>query len=220
VRPSASRLAAALLAGSVALAPAAALGQELAGPPPVELDLTRLAVVGGPAVLLLVTEALARPALSPSHCRWCDPPGFDLATRRALRWNDLRTAGDLSDVLQIGVPAMAALALAIPAWREAGPAQAGEDALVLASAIAVTASLTEVTKTLSARLRPFAWATQDPYGPASAFWSGHTSSTFAAAAALLQVGRLRHRPAPAWLIAAAFAGAAATGYLRIAADRH
>jgi membrane-associated phospholipid phosphatase len=52
------------------------------------------------------------------------------------------------------------------------------------------------------------------------FWSGHTSFTFAVAAAATQVARLRGRTGWGWLAAATFVGAALTGYLRVAADQH
>ena len=52
------------------------------------------------------------------------------------------------------------------------------------------------------------------------FWGGHSMLAFSVAAASTQVARLRGRPGWRWLAAVTFAGAAATAWLRVAADRH
>jgi membrane-associated phospholipid phosphatase len=52
------------------------------------------------------------------------------------------------------------------------------------------------------------------------FWGGHSAFLFSVAAGATQVARLRGRTGWKWLALASFAGAAATGWLRVAADRH
>jgi membrane-associated phospholipid phosphatase len=189
--------------------------------PTLHLDLPAFALRTGGA--LAATGLLSLHALQPNACRWCEPPAFDRGVRRALRWPDTSAAAGASDLLQVGVPAGAGLAVALLAWRDGRPREAGEDLAVVTEAVVLASLATTAAKVATARLRPNAWAAGEPSpgrGSLGAFWSGHTSSTFAAAAAAAQVARLRGRRGWRWLAATALAGAAATGWLRVAGDRH
>jgi membrane-associated phospholipid phosphatase len=172
-------------------------------------------LLGG--LTLLEAKRLAAPA-----CRWCEPPPLDRWARRELRWNDVKTAGVLSNVLVVAVPTGAALALVLSARADgAGTREATEDLLAVTEAAAATMLLTQASKLAVARLRPDAWArggtTTD--GRMS-FWGGHAAFAFSVAAGATQVARLRGREGWRWLALASFAGAAATGLLRVSADRH
>ncbi len=92
----------------------------------------------------------------------------------------------------------------------------------MAAALAIADPLTTGVKHATGRLRPEAWAAGGPRveGDLHSFFSGHTSRVFTAAAAATQVTRLRGRPGWKWVAAAGFTAAAATGWLRIAADQH
>ena len=210
--------------GLLALAPGRAGAEAAAGAAPgptLRLDLPTFALTTGGA--LAATGLLSLHALQPTACRWCEPPALDRGVRRALRWPDTSSASGASDVLQVGVPAGAGLAVALLAWRDGRPREAGEDLAVVTEAVVLASLATTAAKVATARLRPDAWAAGEPSpgrGSLGAFWSGHTSSTFAAAAAAAQVARLRGRRGWKWLAATALAGAAATGYLRVAGDRH
>jgi membrane-associated phospholipid phosphatase len=157
-----------------------------------------------------------------SGCRWCEPGRVDLAARDALRWSDARAAGEISDVLRLAVPLGAATAVAWLGARSGDAREAAEDLLVVATALAVTAPLTAAVKHGAGRLRPEPWAEGRP-GEGSelhSFFSAHSSLAFAAAAAAAQVGRLRGRTGWRWLAMGAFGAAAATAWLRVAADQH
>jgi membrane-associated phospholipid phosphatase len=52
------------------------------------------------------------------------------------------------------------------------------------------------------------------------FWAGHSAFAFSLAASATQMARMRGLRGWRWLAVASFAGAAASGWLRIAADRH
>ncbi len=156
-------------------------------------------------------------------CRWCEPGRFDRWARDGLRWSATGSAGKASDLLLLGVPLGSAAAIAwLDASDGAPPRAVVEDVFVIAAAIAVTDPLTTGVKHATARLRPEAWAAGGPRvnGDLHSFFSGHTSRVFAASAAAAQVARLRGRSGWKWVAAIGFGAAAATGWLRIAADQH
>jgi membrane-associated phospholipid phosphatase len=88
--------------------------------------------------------------------------------------------------------------------------------------MALAAAATQVAKFTFARRRPAAWAAGARTSPDDdrAFFSGHVATAFAAAGAFGTVARLRGYPHWPAVYAAGFAGAAAIGYLRMAADEH
>lgn len=205
--------------------PTSAPATDGASPAPVRLtlDLAPVALSTGAMLLLSGVAAVEGGALLPPACRWCEPGRLDRWGREQLRWRHPGAASAASDALVVAVPAGAALALgwgarrAGASWREAG-----EDVLVATQAVALATLLTQVAKLSTARLRPDAWAAGGPPGDQGrvSFWSGHTALAFSAAAAATQVARLRGRPGWRWVALATFAGAAATGWLRVAGDRH
>ncbi len=197
------------------LQPAISRADELA------VDVPVTAAVSGGAMAAFAALELAGTKLTPSTCRWCDPPGLDRNVRLHLRWSDTQLAGNISDVLLIGTPVtLAALHYFVLTHRDLH--RFSEDALVAFEAVAVTAVATDVLKYAVARRRPYAWAAGVRSGPGddNAFVSGHASGTFAAAAAFGTVAMLRDYPGWPWIYAAGFTSATAISYLRMAADRH
>lgn len=211
-------LAAALLLALLAPRPSAA-----AAPEALHLDVTRSAVVTGGLLGATLVSTLLQDRLTPPACRLCGAGRLDTWTRDELRWADGRGASTASDVLLVGVPLLSTGALLASSWSAGGSRTAFEDLLMVAEASSVALLATQVAKLAAARLRPYAWS--DPageHGPDSrrSFWSGHTSSTFAFAASAGTVARLRGYRSWPWIMGLGLAGAAATGWLRIAADRH
>ncbi len=205
----------ALALSLVVLQPAICRGDELS------VDVPVTAAVAGSAAVVFGALELTGSKLTPSTCRWCDPPGLDRNVRLHLRWSDTKLAGNLSDVLLVGTPlTLAALHYFTLTHRDLH--RFGEDALVVVEAIAMTAVATDVVKFAVARRRPDAWAAgvRHSAGDDNAFLSGHASGTFAAAAAFGTVAMLRGYPGWPWLYAAGFSSATAICYLRMAADRH
>lgn len=198
---------------------AARPGTALGGRAVLSLDLSSSAAVAAAAAALWGAATLEG---EPSGCRWCEPGALDRGARDALRWGDPTAAGELSDALRLAVPLGSAAAAGWLALRDGGPREAAEDVLAIAGALAVVAPVTDLSKKSAGRLRPAAWAaTGGGEGTnVHSFFSGHTSTVFAAAVAAAQVGRLRGRPGWRWLGAAAILAATATGYLRIGADQH
>ena len=97
------------------------------------------------------------------------------------------------------------------------------DSVIILQAFAINGNVTQLGKFVSGRDRPFVTFSPDPEAldvPSLSFWSGHTSSAFSLATAAGTVASMRgYRSAP-WVWVAGLTFAAATGYLRVAADKH
>lgn len=180
------------------------------------------------AVAFIGSEVL-KGNLAPSHCRWCDPDSPDACVRDALVWRDTATADTISNVT--GFILMPAAAIGLDALAAAHDGVVGnmpEDALLIAEAAVVAADVTQLTKLLLGRERPFVHALPPELKPRTplpsdnnlSFFSGHTSEAFSLAVASGTIGSMRgYRWAPvAWGTGGAVA--ATTAYLRIAADKH
>jgi membrane-associated phospholipid phosphatase len=192
-------------------------------PPKLEVDRRRAALVAGTALALwgvAAVQGATRDELE--DCRWCDAGDLDRWAREELRWSDVGEAGTLSDVGFFAVTAGAAAAVGWQAYRAAGRREALEDVLLVVASVLVADGLTQVVQQGVGRLRPYASDSPGPYTGRElrSFFSGHASRTFAAAAAATQISRLRGRRGTAWVAAFTFAGAAATAWLRVAADQH
>ena len=214
-------LAAAFAAG--VLAPRTARAEE-----PARIVVDRTASLAVTAALggAWVTSELLKGELAPSACRVCDSNAFDDAVRGALRWSNTDAAATTSDLFGYGLVPLAGIG-ALYATRETDE-EFLDDVLIVAEATVGAGALVQSTKFLVGRQRPFvhALAPNDP-GPARntaddnlSFYSGHTSVTVALGTSVAMLATLRgHRAAP-WLWATGLAAGLATGFLRIAADRH
>jgi membrane-associated phospholipid phosphatase len=164
---------------------------------------------------------LAKDALAPAACGWCTPPGLDRDARAALAWSRPGAARSLSNVLVLSIPAGFGVYDLLSAHDRGGARATAEDLLVVAEAVAVTGALTQLVKLAVARQRPY--ATGAAFADTDArlsFWSSHAAVAFAAAASGGTVARLRGYAGWPWVYGAGFAVAAATAYLRVAADQH
>lgn len=196
-----------------------------AAEPPYDLQLDVPASLGvtGAALGASLASVLLKDQLAPRQCRICGAGTFDSGIRDALRWRDTAAAAGGSDALVVGIPLLAAGALALSGWEAGGARLAMEDLLVASEAVSIAVLATQVAKYSFGRVRPYAWASATPVRGPDAYlsmWSGHTSATFAAAAAAGTVARLRGYRSWPWILGLGLAGAAACGWLRIAADRH
>lgn len=191
--------------------------------PRLTLDVPRHALITSGALLLTLGLKLGEERLVPSTCRWCEPTQLDRWGRQALRWSDPEAAATASDLLVLAVPVGAGVLVGLRALEgPAGQREALEDVVVIAEAVSLTTLATMGVKIATARERPYAWAAGGSVAAdgRESFWSGHTCTVFTVAAAYTQVARLRGRSGWQWQSALLFAGAAATGWLRVAADRH
>jgi membrane-associated phospholipid phosphatase len=154
---------------------------------------------------------------------------LDAGVRDALVWRDTASADAISDVTGFVLMPLGALGLdALAAAHEGAVRNVPEDMLLVAEAAVVAADVSQLTKLLFGRERPFVRAlrpeqkplTDQPADNDLSFISGHTTEAFAVAAASGTIGTMRgYRWAPlAWGVGGAVA--VTTAYLRIAADKH
>jgi len=177
------------------------------------------AITGGALALWLGSDA-AKDTLAPASCRWCMAPGFDVTVRDAVVWSDPRSAATISDLLVAGVPAGVVFydVVAVGGTRAALP-----DLLIIGEAVALSGVVTQATKFVTARTRPYAlYGTLPSEGVDDhlSFYSGHTAIAFSAVAAGGMLAKLRGDPAWPWVYGIGFTAAAATGYFRMASDKH
>jgi membrane-associated phospholipid phosphatase len=171
---------------------------------------------------------LAKSRLAPSSCRFCEPNALDANVREALVWGHVDGARTASDAIAYGAIPLAMVTHQLLAARAAGDASAGwVDALIVAEAAGIAMDLNQLVKFAVARQRPFVhygnWSDPNRRPDADdnvSFYSGHTTFTFAVAAAAGTVSSMRGYDSAPWVWGVGMTLAAATGYLRIAADRH
>lgn len=189
------------------------------------------------ASLGFVTLDVYKGGLAPDKCRWCDRNadgsdslnGLDRNARDALRWSDTRAASRISDVLGYGLGPAAALGLNAIVAHKDGRARREwrNNAIIIAQGALLAQSITRLVKFAAARERPYVHALplddpqrgEDPDQNTS-FLSGHASYNFALAVGAGTVASMRGYRHTRWVWAVGLSIATATGYLRIAGDRH
>ena len=156
-------------------------------------------------------------------CMPCDPSGVWAIDRLAIGDVDRRISR-VTDILQAGSFA-GGIALTVDARPNQSSEARLEDVMVFSEAVVVTAAVTEWSKLVFRRPRPPRYsqhATRYPeadYG--RSFPSGHTSTTFAAAAAYMSILQRRGEAGRhESKIAAMFGVATLTGVLRVFAHKH
>lgn len=181
------------------------------------------------AAAWVATETVLKDRLAPSNCRWCDGEAtldlnpVDASVRNALRWNDLDAAHLASSVdAYVLVPAVTLGLTGLAARHDGRSDEWAPDVLVILESTVLASDLNQLVKFSVGRRRPLIhdgvpYATSDAN---TSFYSGHTNLAFALAVSAGTVSSLRgYRWAPAvWTSGLVLASA--TGYLRIAADRH
>lgn len=185
-----------------------------------------LAITASGAAVFLGLELL-KGDLAPATCRWCNPGKLDAKARDALVWGHGTEAKRGSDVLAVAIP-VAALGHQLLAARAAGDADEGwVDGLIIVESAILAMDLNQIVKYSVGRQRPFVhygnFAEPDRKGDPDdnlSFYSGHTTFTFAVAAAAGTVSSMRGYPSAPWVWGVGMTLAATTGYLRIAADKH
>jgi hypothetical protein len=192
-----------------------------------EVPLTLAGVAGtlGPRLLTDETKTWS--------CKWCDRDehgrdtlnGLDAAVRRQWRWSDREKAHKWSNVT-LGLSLVAPTA-AFAAGRGGFEDGFGGEMLVVLEAAALNMAVTQGTKYLFRRERPWAHFDDPAWGPHKgsresvlSFVSGHSSLAFALAVSTGSLASLRGDPGKEWVWATGLMCAAATAYLRVAADRH
>jgi membrane-associated phospholipid phosphatase len=166
-------------------------------------------------------------------CRWCDRDDrgrdtlnrLDAAARRHWRWDDREKAHKWSNVV-LGLSLVGPTAAFAAARGGFGNGFGGE-MLIVVEAAALNMAVTQGTKYLLRRERPWAHFDDPPQGQHEgsrdsvlSFASGHSSMAFAFAVSTGSLASLRGDDGKEWVWATGLTAAAATAYLRVAADRH
>lgn len=210
----------ALAGGAAAAEPAAGAATSALPPHAVEVDWTVDGAVTGGALVLWLGSELVKDQLAPASCRWCAVGAVDADVRDAVAWTDPSQAKTVSDVLVLAVPlgAVAYDGVVMGGLRRAAP-----DVLLIGEAIAVSGALAQATKFVAARQRPYAVHGTLPSEGVDdhlSFYSAHTAVAFSAAASAGMLAQLRGDEHWPWVYGVGFTAAAATGYFRMAADKH
>lgn len=180
-----------------------------------------LTLAAGGTILYPAFDPLER-ELAPDTCRWCEPNALDRSVRDALLWGNTGAAGRLSDAgAYLVTPGLAVGALLLGTVDNLSVAGSVDDLVPVLEAQMIARWASRSAKLAFGRQRPYAHYT----GPENeddnlSFPSGHTTFAFSIATSAAMVAHLRgYRSEPlVWIIGLTFASA--TGYLRIAADRH
>jgi len=184
------------------------------GPTTLTVGVTALSLAA-----LLSTE-LFKDTLAPEHPSVTNPNAVDRAVRNALHWDEesMGTAALISDILLFGVFGTSVLwAPLLSDLPYTTHLEIGLETLL------VTAFLTQTTKFLVGRERPYAFYDSQPARGADdnlSFFSGHTSLTVSLATTTAVVLSDRYPDQAVWAWTIPFALAATTAYLRMAADKH
>jgi membrane-associated phospholipid phosphatase len=214
----------ALAAASLSAAPAPARAQ----PKPLEYDLRVDGAIAAATWAAYVGVEASKSHLAPSACRWCDPPAVDAKLREALVWSHVDGARRASDVLGFAVFPVAMATHQVLAARGAGDTDEGwVDVLLVAEAAGIAMDLNQAVKFAVGRERPFVHygnfaepdRKPDPDDNLS-FFSGHTTFTFAVAAAAGTISDMRGYESAPWVWGVGMTLATTTAYLRIAGDKH
>jgi membrane-associated phospholipid phosphatase len=166
-------------------------------------------------------------------CRWCDRDerggdtlnDLDAAVRRHWRWSDRERAHTWSNVT-LGLSVVGPTAAFAAARGGFGDGFGGE-MLIVVEAAALNMAVTQGTKYLFRRERPWAHFDDPLRGEhlgsrngVLSFASGHASLAFALAVSTGSLASLRGDDGKEWVWATGLTAAAATAYLRVAADKH
>ncbi|OJY26767.1 MAG: hypothetical protein BGO98_07110 [Myxococcales bacterium 68-20] len=183
----------------------------------------------------VVTWTLVKNDVVARECRWCDgsAPGevnaVDDFFRTALRRPDIEPAKAISNVLSYGVgPALTIGLGVLAASADRRLDETPLNLLLVAEGALAALTVSEALKPIVLRERPDYHALDaeakkavDPSAePLLSFPSGHPMAVFAVTSAMGTIASMRgYRLAPLVWIAGSMVGIA-TGYARIAADRH
>src|SRR5512133_1574895 len=114
---------------------AAAPGPARPDPRPLRHDLRADAAIALGAWGLYGGSELAKSALAPASCRWCDPGALDTWAHGKLVWGHVDQARNASDLLAFSVVPAGMVAWQLLAARGAGDTDAGwVDVLLVAEA--------------------------------------------------------------------------------------
>lgn len=171
-----------------------------------------------------LTSQLIQDSFAATDCRWCEPPGFDRATRNALVWNNQDRAQLLSNLNAYVVSPIFGLGLLIASDHDASASRLIDDLLPIAETVVMVEVVIQVLKAAVGRQRPYAHFDTTEAAPTTddnaSFPSGHSSLGFAITTSAGVIAHWRHYKTEPYIWGVGITLSLTTEYLRIAADRH
>jgi hypothetical protein len=182
-----------------------------------------LVTIGIGAAFMVTEYGVKRQLTGP--CRWCDPPGFDRSVRDALVWEDPPDAARAADLTgYLATPVVLLGLVGASSWSIKNPRRWFDDAVPVLQAGFAVGLFDQLFKFTFRRARPLARFGEPGREPElddnTSFFSGHTSLTFALAVSAGVVAHQRDYALEPLVWASGLTLATATGYLRIAGDKH
>jgi len=184
-----------------------------------------LSLSAGLGLGFVLSESLLKPALAPDDCRWCDPTAVDVSVRNAVLWDDVEDARLFSHLT--GYVAAPLFGLGMSALSGLSSDHAGwgrliDDTIPILETIAISQALTQIVKWSFGRQRPFVHFGNLPPDQDDnlSFWSGHSALAFGVTTSAGMLAHWRNDPYEPLIWGVGLTLSAATGYLRIAGDKH
>jgi len=163
--------------------------------------------------------------LTPTDCRWCEPPGFDKSARDALVWNDVKRADFLSSMDAYVVAPIVGATLLYFSDKDASWNRLLDDVIPVAEAVAISQVLVAGVKFAVGRTRPYGYYNNTKWNQDSdqkylSFPSGHSSLGFALTVGAGTVAHWRGYWTEPYIWASGITLSFSVEYLRMAADKH
>ncbi len=216
-----SRIVIATVAGSLGSSGVAHTESCPVGADPLDID--RVANISGALALISVDLAIMFGTNPPKTCAWCTPDAFDGAMADSLAWRNTGLADDLS-YGTLALSLAPSLVMLAGDSSHVGWGQVADDATAIGASVGVTMFVTEIVQRAIARERPFVFHSVPETSMSSyaygSFFSDLTSIAFSLASSTGWIASQRGYDDAAEIWIAGLGFAAATGYLRIAADKH
>jgi membrane-associated phospholipid phosphatase len=226
--------------GRVALVVGLALAS--LSPPAIADDLLQIrgsrdsAITAAAATSWLSLE-LFRARFLDETCRWCDKAGdgsdalnfVDRGMRNRLVWDNAARAHLASNIALYGGAMLAPMSLAaVSASVDGRGRNIGPDMMIMAESTFMALAVNNVAKIAFQRQRPYAHAasmseeglTSSSHSDNLSFFSGHTTLAFSMAVSAGTIASMRDYKLAPVIWGVGLTSAAATGYFRIAADKH
>jgi len=184
-----------------------------------------LSLSAGLGLGFVASESFLKDALAPDACRWCDPPGIDVRVRDALLWDDTESArlfSHLTGYLAAPLFGLGMSALGGLSSDDAGWGRLIDDTIPILETVAISQAVTQIVKWSFGRQRPFVhFGNPEPAQDDNlSFWSGHSALAFGVTTSAGLLAHWRGSAAEPWIWGVGLTLSAATGYLRIAGDKH
>jgi membrane-associated phospholipid phosphatase len=183
--------------------------------------------IAATAGVAYLTSEIEKSNLAPEHCRWCNPPSFDVSVRNAILWGNpgrAVTLSTLSGYVMAPTLGYGLLGIASLSRDDASFGQFLDDLVPVLETVAISQVGTNIVKFTVGRQRPYAHFATSPRDADDddnlSFFSGHSALTFAIATGSGLVAHWRHYKVEPVLWVSGLSLAAVTAYFRMAGDKH